>query len=35
MSTTLTIAWKEFRSFVNSAIAYVFLVLFLLFLGGS
>ena len=31
---TWSIAWKEFRSFVNSPVAYIFLIGFCLLLGG-
>ncbi|MAG34309.1 MAG: ABC transporter permease [Deltaproteobacteria bacterium] len=32
MAASLTIAWKEFRSFLNSPLAYIFLILFVLIL---
>lgn len=33
--TALTIAWKEFRSFLNSPVAFIFLIIFLLYLAGA
>ena len=35
MSTTGTVFWKEFRGFVNTPLAYIFIVLFLVYLGWS
>ena len=35
MGIALTIAGKQFRSFINSPVAYIFLVLFTLYLAGS
>jgi ABC-2 type transport system permease protein len=32
---SLSIAWKEFRSFINSPVAYIFLMIFVVVLGGS
>ncbi len=33
MGTTTAIFWKEFRGFINAPLAYIFLTLFLIFLG--
>jgi len=35
MGVITTIAWKELRSFLNSPLAYIFLVIFLLYVGGT
>ncbi len=35
MGIALTIAWKELRSFLNSPLAYIFVVIFLLYLSGT
>ena len=35
MGVALTIGWKEFRSFLNSPLAYIFVIIFLLYLNGT
>jgi ABC-2 type transport system permease protein len=35
MSVVGAVFWKEFRGFVNSPLAYIFLILFLLYLGAT
>ena len=35
MGVVMTIAWKELRSFLNSPLAYIFLMIFLLYVGGT
>ncbi len=35
MGIALTIAWKELRSLLNSPLAYIFVVIFLLYLSGT
>lgn len=35
MGVVSTIAWKELRSFLNSPLAYIFLMIFLVYVGGT